>query len=53
MTGVRYLLDEHIEPTLRAQLVRHEMEMIVWIIGDPGAPPRGMSDPDILLDCQA
>lgn len=52
MSVVRYLLDEHIEPTLRTQLIRHEMEMIVWIIGDPGAPARGMSDPDILLWCE-
>ena len=25
----------------------------VWIIGDPGAPPRGSSDPDILAWRQA
>jgi hypothetical protein len=53
MSAVRYLLDEHIDPALRVQLVRHEPEMIVWIIGDPGAPVRGTPDPDILLWCEA
>jgi hypothetical protein len=53
MSVVRYLLDEHVEPILRTQLLRREMEMIVWIIGDPGAPGRGMQDPDILLWCEA
>lgn len=24
----------------------------VWIIGDPGAPPRGTLDPDILVWCE-
>jgi hypothetical protein len=52
MSRVRYLLDEHVEPILRRQLLRREIEMIVWIIGDPGAPSRGMQDPDILLWCE-
>ena len=53
MSVVRYLLDEHVEPSLRTQLLRREIEMIVWIIGDPGAPSRGMQDPDIRLWCEA
>ena len=52
MTPIRYLPDEHIAPALRAQLIRHEPEMVVWIIGDPGAPPRGTPDPDILRWCE-
>jgi hypothetical protein len=52
MSPIRYLLDEHISSVLRAQLIRHEPDMIVWMIGDPGAPKRGASDPDILLWCE-
>lgn len=53
MSLVRYLLDEHVDPVLRTQLLRHEPEMTVWIVGDPGAPARGTPDPDILLWCGA
>jgi len=50
---IRYLLDEHVDSTLRAQLLRHEPDLVVWMIGDPGAPKRGTLDPDLLLWCEA
>ena len=53
MSSVRYLLDEHIDPRLRTQLIRQALDIVVWIIGDPGAPRRGTLDPDILLWCEA
>jgi len=53
VSSIRYLLDEHADPALRAQLIGHEPELIVWIIGDPGAPKRGAHDPGILLWCEA
>jgi hypothetical protein len=49
---MRYLLDEHIAPTYRAQLLRAAPELEVWIVGDPGAPPRGTLDPAILAWCE-
>jgi hypothetical protein len=49
---MRYLLDEHIDPTYRIQLVRADPDLQVWIIGDPGAPPLGTLDPDILVWCE-
>lgn len=49
---MRYLLDEHIDPRLRAQLLRVVPELDVWIIGDPGAPPLGTLDPHILVWCE-
>jgi hypothetical protein len=52
MTPIRYLLDEHVDPALRTQLIRREPDLTVWIIGDPGAPPRGALDPEILLWCE-
>jgi len=49
VSAIRYLLDEHVDAALRAQLVWHEPDLVVWIIGDPGAPRRGCPDADILL----
>ncbi len=46
---IRYLLDEHIAPAYRSQLLRADPDLEVWIIGDPGAPPRGTLDPEILI----
>jgi len=50
--ALRYLLDEHIDPVYRTQLVHAAPDLTVWIIGDPGAPPRGTLDPDILIWCE-
>ncbi len=49
---MRYLLDEHIPPVYRTQLLRDEPELTVWAIGDPGAPPLGTPDPQILEWCE-
>jgi len=49
---MRYLLDEHIDPMYRAQLLRAAPDLEVWIIGDPGAPRRGTPDPEILIWCE-
>ena len=50
---MRYLLDEHIAPAFRAQLLRAAPGLEVWIIGDPGAPTLGTHDPAILTWCEA
>ena len=47
-----YLLDEHIPPAYRTQLLHHEPSLTVWMIGDEGAPPRGTPDPEILNWCE-
>lgn len=49
---MRYLLDEHIDPVLRRELLRAAPDLEVWIIGDPGAPRRGTLDPAILIWCE-
>ncbi|MBC8449542.1 MAG: DUF5615 family PIN-like protein [Chloroflexi bacterium] len=48
----QYLLDENVDPTLKTALHQQWPEMAVWRIGDPGAPPHGALDPDILLWCE-
>lgn len=50
---IRYLLDEHILPAIRQQLIHKAPDLIVWIIGDPDAPPKGTGDPDLLLWCES
>ena len=53
MSEIKYLFDENVDPSLRTALHKQWPEMVVWIIGDPGAPTRGTLDPDILLWCEA
>lgn len=56
---LKYLLDEHLPPLYRAQLLRRAESLYpnaaleVWAIGDPDAPAKGTLDPEILLWCEA
>lgn len=45
---VCFLLDENESPRLKTALLRLEPALDVLRVGDPGAPPRGTADPDIL-----
>lgn len=44
----RFLLDEHISRAVQRQLRRLDPQIEVLVVGDPDAPPKGTSDPDIL-----
>jgi hypothetical protein len=44
----RFLLDEHVNRAIQRQLRRLDQEVEVLAIGNPGAPPTGTSDPDLL-----
>ncbi len=50
--SIRYLLDENMDPRYKAQLLRRQPHLVIWSVGDPGAPPRGTLDPDILHWCE-
>lgn len=52
MSAIKFLLDENVNPRFRKALIRRAPNMIVWIVGDPGAPPLQTSDPDILVWCE-
>lgn len=52
MSSIRYLLDEHVDPLYRTELLKHEPSMTIWRIGILGAPPKGTSDADILRWCE-
>ncbi|NJN93203.1 MAG: DUF5615 family PIN-like protein [Anaerolineales bacterium] len=53
MSAIKYLLDENVDPSLRHALHQHWPNMVVWAVGDPGAPLRSTPDPDILVWCEA
>ena len=42
---------EHIAPLYRTQLLRQATDLVVRMIGDPDAPPKGTLDPEILIWC--
>jgi len=44
----RFLLDEHVNRAIQRQLRRLDPRIEVLAIGDPGAPPAGTPDPDLL-----
>lgn len=44
----RFLLDENVNRAIQRQLRRQVPDLEILAIGDPGAPPAGTSDPDIL-----
>jgi hypothetical protein len=50
---LRYLLDEHIPNAVARALRRYEPPVVIWRIGQPGAPPIETTDPDVLIWCEA
>lgn len=49
---LKYLLDEHVAPAYRKQMIQREPGLTVFIIGDIGVPPRGSPDPELLRWCE-
>ncbi len=45
----RFLLDENMDRAIQRQLQRLSPEIDVKLVGDAQVPPRGTSDPDILI----
>ena len=52
MSVHQFLLDENVNPFLQEALHRNSPGMVVWLVGDPGAPRLGTLDPEILLWCE-
>jgi hypothetical protein len=52
MSKIRYLLDENVNPILRAALLVQDSNLTVWQVGMPGAPKFGMPDAEILIWCE-
>lgn len=49
---LRYLLDENVDVGLLASLRQRAPELVAWRVGDPGMPPFGTLDPEVLLWCE-
>jgi hypothetical protein len=49
---ILYLLDENLEPLYKTQLLRKKPDLVVYAVGDPGAPSKGTLDPEILCWCE-
>lgn len=52
MNDIRYLLDENVNPVIRTELLKREPKLVVWKVGDPGAPSKGATDLEILRWCE-
>jgi hypothetical protein len=50
--ALRILLDENFPRVYHATLRRLDPELSVWIVGDPGAPPKGTPDAELLRWCE-
>jgi len=49
---LKYLLDENVDKVYKRQFIQRNPTLIMWVVGDPGAPPRGTLDPEILCWCE-
>jgi hypothetical protein len=50
--SIRYLLDENLKPLYKRQLLQKKPDLVVYAVGDPGAPPKQTLDPEILCWCE-
>jgi len=50
--SIRYLIDENLEPLYKTQLLSKQPGLIVYDVGELGAPTKGTLDPDILCWCE-
>lgn len=49
---IPYLMDENVDPVYQTQLLWRELDLVVWAVGDEGAPPKSTLDPEILIWCE-
>ncbi|MBR8827312.1 MAG: DUF5615 family PIN-like protein [Gomphosphaeria aponina SAG 52.96 = DSM 107014] len=49
---LKYLLDENVDLVYQNQFLQKNPNYVMWAVGDPGAPPKGTLDPEILCWCE-
>lgn len=49
---ITYLTDENVDLVYMRQIRRREPQIVVRAVGEPGAPPKGTLDPEILEWCE-
>jgi hypothetical protein len=52
MTPLRFLVDEDVRLDIVKALRTAEPAMDILVVGEPGAPPKGTLDPDLLLTAE-
>jgi Domain of unknown function (DUF5615) len=50
--SLKFLLDENVAPLYQTQLRQRKPDLVVWVVGDPGTPPKSTLDPEILCWCE-
>ncbi len=50
--ALRYLMDENVDPGYQTEILRRRPDLVVWRVGNAGAPERGTLDPEILCWCE-
>ena len=49
---LKYLIDENMSPLYAEQMRRRNPDIVVRTVGEPGVPPNGTLDPEILNWCE-
>jgi hypothetical protein len=49
MDRIRFVLDEHVPEYLADEIIRLEPAIDVLLLGDEGAPPKRLKDPELLI----
>lgn len=49
---LKYLLDENVDQVYKREYRKRNPELVMWAVGDPGAPRKSTLDPDILCWCE-
>ncbi len=50
--AIRYLTDENLIPAYAKQMRRRRSDLVIWTVGEVGAPSLGTLDPEILVWCE-
>lgn len=49
---LNYLLDENVDPIYKIQINQQNLDLVIWVVGEPNTPPRGTLDPELLCWCE-
>jgi hypothetical protein len=50
--SLQYLMDENVNPDYQTEILRQRPNLVVWGVGQAGAPDRGTLNPEILCWCE-
>ena len=50
--ALKYLLDENVDHIYQTQLLLHNPDLVVLVVGGADAPPKRTLDPEILCWCE-